>query len=75
MPGPDLIQRVVELIPPSLAWPLSALSSLAALGASALVFHAAAFGQPTSAIWGGIVFAVAGGLWYLSDLAGANRPM
>lgn len=70
-----LLERLTEKVPPGLAWPLSALSTIAAFAGSALFFHAAAFGRPASAIWGGALLVAAGLLWYVADIAASNRPV
>jgi hypothetical protein len=75
MNGYGWLQRLTEMVPHALAWPLSVLSTLTAFAGAALFFHAAAFGQPSSAILGGVLLVGAGVLWYLADYAAANRPM
>ena len=60
-------------MPGWLAWPLTAASTLAALGGAALILAAAALGSITAAIWAGIVFLLAAGLWYAADIAQTNR--
>jgi Flp pilus assembly protein TadB len=75
MNGYGLLDRLGERVPHALAWPLSALSTVAAFAGSALFFHAAAFGRPWSAIWGGVLLVAAGVLWYVADIAAANRPV
>lgn len=65
--------RFVEHLPAWLAWPASALSTLAALAGSGLMLHAAAFGSVPSALWAGLAFVVAGASWFLADLATTNR--
>ena len=48
------------------------LATLAACGGTALLTLAVIFGDPPRAIWGGVAFAVAGGLWHVAD-AGPDR--
>ncbi len=72
--GSQLADRVVRFIPHGLAWPLSALSTLAGFAGAALVFAAAALGSIMAAVWAGVAFAAAAVLWHLSDYAEANRP-
>lgn len=71
--GTQLADRIARLIPHGLAWPLSALSTLAGFTGAALVFAAAALGSITAAIWAGVAFVAAALLWHLSDYAQANR--
>lgn len=75
MDGVPLIQRLASLVPHWLAWPLSALSTIGALGGAALVFFAAVYGEYVTAAWGGVAFVVSAGLWYLADFAAGNRPV
>ena len=75
MNGFGFLQGLTEKVPHALAWPLSALSTITAFAGAALFFHAAAFGQPSSAIWGGALLVGAGVLWYLADFAASNRPV
>jgi hypothetical protein len=69
------VSRFLEYVPHWLAWPAGALSTLAALGASALLFHAATFAEVSSAVWGGVVFVGAAALWWVADVAAGNRPL
>jgi hypothetical protein len=69
---PD-VKRIAQLVPGWLAWPSSALSTLAALVGSGLVLHAAAFGSVWSAVWAGVAFALAAVLWFLADIATSGR--
>lgn len=64
---------LTEYLPAWLAWPSSALSTLAALTGSGLMLHAAAFASVASALWAGVAFVVAGVLWFVADFATANR--
>jgi protein-S-isoprenylcysteine O-methyltransferase Ste14 len=75
MNGFGFAQRLTDKVPHSLAWPLSVLSTITAFAGAALFFHAAAFGRPSSAIWGGVLLVAAGVLWYIADFAAANRPV
>jgi protein-S-isoprenylcysteine O-methyltransferase Ste14 len=75
MSGPGFLDQITSRIPHALAWPLSVLSTLGALAGAALFFHAATFGQPSSAIVGGVLLVAAGVLWYLADFASANREI
>ena len=68
-----LTERLAEMIPGWLAWPASAVSTLAAAGAAALMFLAAMNGDWTPVYWAGALFVVASVLWHLADMAGANR--
>ncbi len=72
--GPPM-NPLAEYLPPWLAWPLSALSTVAALAGAVLLFFAAALGEYAPAVWGGVVFVAAGALWYLADMAASNRPI
>lgn len=65
---------ITQYVPHWLAWPASALSTLGAIAGSGLVFHSAAFGEVTTAIWGGVAFAVAAVFWFVADVAAGNRP-
>jgi hypothetical protein len=67
------MQRVLNSIPYWLAWPAGALSTLAALGGSALVLHAAAFGVVASAVWAAVAFMGAAAFWFVADVASTNR--
>ena len=68
---------IAQYIPHWLAWPVSLLSTLAALGGADLVFHGAAFGDGATApfVWAAVVFLVAAVLWHLADMASSNRPV
>ncbi len=66
--------RFPALIPGWLAWPMSALSTIAAFVGAGLVLAAAAFGSIRAAAWGGIAFLVAAVAWHVADFARANRP-
>jgi len=61
-----------DRIPQQAARPAAVLSTLAALAGSAFIFWAAATGDYWWAVWGGVSFAAAALLWYLSDLAAAT---
>jgi hypothetical protein len=67
------VTRITERLPSWLAWPASALSTLAAVAGSGFVLHAAAFGSVWSAAWAAAAFATAAVLWFLADLATAGR--
>ncbi|MEE9299374.1 MAG: hypothetical protein V3V29_10130 [Acidimicrobiia bacterium] len=71
--GSKLTDRIAGLIPNSLAWPLSALSTLAGFAGAALLFTAAALGSITAASWSAVAFAAAAVFWHLSDYAESNR--
>jgi len=73
MPGTDLLNRLIEYVPSWIAWPMSVLSTLSALGGAALIFYAAVYGETTHAIWAGVVFGASAVLWYVSDFAASNR--
>jgi len=64
-----------EYIPHWLAWPVSLLSTLAALTGCGLIFWAAAYGEYPPAIWAAAAFAGAAVFWYLADMAATNRPL
>lgn len=68
------MQSLVRLIPHWLAWPMSALATLAAGTGAVLFFFSAVFGESQTAVWGGVVFVAAAVLWYLGDMAASNRP-
>lgn len=70
--NPLALDRLGAAIPGWLAWPLSAASTLTALGGAALTFLAAASGSIAAAVWGVITFVVAGALWYAADYAQHN---
>lgn len=69
----DRIERTFDRIPPGLAWPLSAASTLLAVVGAGLVMFAAALGSIAAAIWAVCCFLVSGALWYAADYAGAGR--
>jgi hypothetical protein len=71
------MDQLIAYIPHWLAWPLSLLSTAAAVAAAGLIFYGAGFGDGgiTPFVWGGIAFAAAGLLWWISDLASSNRPL
>ena len=66
---------LTRFVPWWIAWPVSLASTVAAIGAAALMFHAAAFAEYNSAIWSAVVFATSGLLWYIADMAASNRPV
>ena len=70
---PNALDRLGAIIPGWLAWPLSAASTVTALGAVALVFLAAATGSIAAMVWAVVVFAGSGTLWYAADYAQHNR--
>ena len=75
MPSPnDLIDRITNLVPHWLGWPMSAIITLAAFTGAGLLFAAAAFASIAAAIWGGVAFLVAAITWHVADIAEANRP-
>ena len=59
-------------IPLWMARPAAALSTLAALAGSTMLFLAAATGDYWWAVWGGVCFVGAALLWFVGDLAGAS---
>jgi hypothetical protein len=65
-------EAVLSQIPPGLAWPLSAASTLLAVIGGGLVMYAAALGSITAVVWALACFLVAGALWYAADYAGAG---
>ena len=65
---------MIESLPSWLARPAAVLSTLAALAGSAMICLAAATGGLWWAVWGGVCFVGAAGLWYLGDLAASARP-
>ena len=69
----NIVDRLIELVPSWLAWPMSALSTLAAFAGAGLVFAAASLGSVRAAIWAGIAFGAAAILWHLADYAAGNR--
>lgn len=71
------MERITEYLPHWLAWPVSLLSTAAAIAGAGLVFYGAAFGDGALPhfVWGGACFVAAGLLWWLSDLASTNRPL
>ena len=69
----DRIERTFDRIPPALAWPLSAASTLLAVVGGGLVMFAAALGSIAAAIWAICCFLASGALWYAADYAGAGR--
>ncbi len=70
----DLIDRISNLVPHWLGWPMSALSTLTAFTGAGLLFAAAAFASIAAAVWGGFAFLVAAITWHVADIAEANRP-
>lgn len=70
----NLMERLPTLIPYWLAWPMSALSTLAGFVGAGLLFAAAALGSVSAAVWGGIAFLAAAVTWHVADFAQANRP-
>jgi hypothetical protein len=69
------MDRLTASVPARLARPMGVLATLVAVGASALFFHSAAFGEYHSAVWGTVAFLGAGLLWYVGDVAAGNRPI
>jgi hypothetical protein len=69
------MQTMIQRIPHWLAWPMSALSTLAAIGGAALFFFSAVYADYGHAVWGGVLFASAALAWYVGDMAAANRPL
>ncbi len=67
--------RLATFIPHWLAWPMSAISTLAAFAGAGLVFASAALGSLDAARWSGGAFLVAAVTWHIADLAQANRPI
>jgi hypothetical protein len=61
-------------IPPWIARPAAALSTLAALAGSAMLLLAAATGDYRWAVWGGVCFVGAALLWFVGDLATTSGP-
>jgi hypothetical protein len=68
------MNTIARFIPHWLAWPMSALSTLGALGGAVLFFFSAVFADYQLAIWGAIVFTGAAALWFVGDMAASNRP-
>lgn len=71
-PPTELLDRLVARLPGWLAWPMSALATLLALGGAVLVFLAAVFGSISAAVWSAAAFVVAAIAWHLADYADAN---
>jgi hypothetical protein len=63
-----------DRIPRWLDRPAATLSTLAAVAGAALVFWSAVSGNYWWAVWAGVVFAGAGLLWHVADLAAAGPP-
>ena len=68
------MQHLSQYVPHWLAWPLSALATIAAVAGAVLFFFSAVLGDYVPAVWGGVAFVGAGMLWYGGDMAAANRP-
>ena len=66
---------LVERLPSWVAGPAGALSIIAGISGSALVFWAVVYGSYLAAVLGGVVFLVAALLWYAADLAGSEHPL
>ena len=67
--GSPLTDRIAALVPSGLAWPLSAASTLAGFTGAGLILWAAATGSIAAAVWSGISFVTAAGLWFLAEFA------
>jgi hypothetical protein len=67
--GSPITDRIAGVVPNALAWPLSAASTLVGLVGAGLILWAAATGSIASAIWSGICFVGAAGLWFLAEFA------
>ena len=65
---------VAERLPRWIAGPASALSIVAAVAGSALVFWAVVYGSYLAAMLSGVAFLCAGLLWYAADLSGTDHP-
>jgi hypothetical protein len=68
--GSHLTDRIARMVPASLAWPLSAASTLVGFVGAGLTLWAAATGSITSVIWSAACFIAAAGLWFLAEFAG-----
>jgi hypothetical protein len=70
------MEQITRYLPHWLAWPVSLISTLAALTGAGLAFYGAAFGDGALSpfVWGGVAFAGAALLWYVADIAASNRP-
>lgn len=58
-----------------MAWPMSALATLAAFAGGLLIFLSAALGSISAAIGSGISFVVAAIAWHIGDFAEGNRKL
>lgn len=67
MPLPD---RLSALLPRWLSWPLSALSTAAAVTGAGLLLVATALGSVAGALWSATSLVLAAVLWHLADYAG-----
>lgn len=70
------MDRIIDILPHWLAWPVGLLSTGAALAGCGLLFYGAGFGDGGLApyLWAAGAFAAAGVLWWVADLASSNRP-
>jgi len=68
------MNALARFVPHWLAWPMSALSTLGALGGAVLFFLSAVFADYELAIWGAAAFVGAAVVWFLGDMAASNRP-
>lgn len=70
--GSHLTDRIAALLPHSLAWPMSALSTVTGVAGSGLILWAAATGSIAAAIWSGVCFVLAAVAWHLAEFAAAD---
>ena len=71
------MNRIIQYIPYWLAWPVSLLSTVAAVAGAAFVFYGAGFGdgELEPFVRAAIAFAASGVLWFFADMASSNRPL
>ena len=71
------MNRITQYIPHWLAWPVSLLSTMAAIAGAAFIFYGSGFGdgELEPFVRAAIAFAVSGGLWFVADMASSNRPL
>jgi hypothetical protein len=68
--GSHLTDRLAGMLPPWLAWPASALSTLLGFAGAGLIGWAATYGNIAAAVWSGVCFVLAAVLWHLAEFAG-----
>lgn len=68
--GAEFLEHLVRLLPPWLAWPMSALSTLAGFVGAGLILFAAATGSVPAAVWAGVSFLAAAIFWHIAEFAG-----